>query len=415
MTKNKNVSLQACVIVSLAALYYLYSFFIRVLPSVMTRDLMAGFNASGVQISTLMVAFVYAYGLSQIPSGILIDKYGAKRVLIFGMLGCYIGGSIFQSTSNLCVAIFARVILGFCSGPAFIAPMTLVKKNFPKKLFTPAAGFIQTLGCVGAMLTKPASDLVAQVGWKEAIEYSTLMSIALFILYCLFPNDSKTHIDQNQISTSKALSYITHNSSFWLVGFLALASWAPVGGFAEAWGVSYLSVLQNISISQATSQMSWAWIGVAISSPLAGFWFEHTEYKAIPLMTMYAFGLISIILLITSQINNPHIIAFLLFILGASAGAQPIAFKLVSRISPDNIHATAVSFCNMCVIAGAFIVQPIVSQVLEMAWDGHKINNIPYYQAQHFQISFIPIAIIVTLAMIVTLSIHKLESKDEVS
>lgn len=415
MTTNKQPKLQAYLIVSIASLYYLYMFFIRVLPTVMTQDLMASFNASGIQISILMVAFVYAYAASQIPTGILIDNYGAKHVLTFGMFGCLLGSFLFQSTTSLWVAILARVILGFCSGAAFIAPMTLVKQYLPEKLFTPAAGFIQTLGCIGAMLTKPTSILVTQVGWREAIQCSTLLAGILLILYSLLPSSSATQSSTKQVSTLKALSQIIRHPSFWLVGFIALASWTPIGGFTEAWGISYLSVLQNISISEATSQMNWAWVGVAISSPLAGFWFEHTKHKMIPLMTMYAFGLISMTLLIMGHVTNPHIISLILLALGASAGAQPIAFKLASKISPDNIHATAVSFCNMCVIAGAFIVQPIVSHILNIAWDGHKINNIPYYQAQHFQISFTPIVIIVLLAMLATLSINKLRSMNEVS
>lgn len=415
MEKEKTVSLANISIVSLGSLYYLYMFFVRVLPTVMTKELMVGFQASGSQVGMLITAFVCSYAFSQVPSGILIDQYGAKRVLILGMVGCFIGSYLFQATDNLWIAFLARAILGFSCGPAFIAPMSMVKHYLPERLFATAAGFIQVLGCVGAMLTQPVSELVTTFGFKEVILGSGIIAGFLGVLYCILPNDTPEITTKRGIPFKRAFLHMFVEPSFWLIGFLALASWAAIGGFSEAWGISYLSVLQDISIPKATSQMNWAWIGVAISSPLAGFWFENTENKIIPLFTMYAFGFFSMILLTTGYIESYYLISILLFILGCSAGAQPIAFKLISQIVPDNIHATAVSICNIFVIAGAFALQPLVSEIIERSWDGVLVDGAPYYQAIHYQLGFIPIIIVLFMAMIAACYSDKLGKLNEIS
>lgn len=398
--QNKNLSLSNLLIVSIAAFFYLYMFYVRVLPSIMLQPLMRSFDIGGFQVGMLMFSFVYAYALSQIPSGLLIDHYGPRKILFFGMLGCFISSYLFQATHNFWIAVLARFILGLCCGPAFIAPMSLVKSRLPEHLFTPAAGFIQLLGCLGAMLTTPLCTYSARFGWEEVILSSAIIALLLAILYFFLPKD-RPLTKKETLSVSDALKTIASERSYWIIGFFAFASWAGIGGFTESWGVSYLSLVQGISSQAASFQMNFTWLGVALASPLAGFWFEHQPTK-LPLIVLYSAGFISILLLLM-DITNPYLICTLLFVLGLSAGAQPIAFKLISKNSAINIHATAVSFCNMCVIAGAFALQPLISKILELSWDGNIIEGIPAYSIYNFQLSFLPIVVVFLTAILLTI------------
>jgi|AntRauTorckE5430_2_1112549.scaffolds.fasta_scaffold00008_41 MFS family permease len=403
MQRNEPLRLQNILIVSLASIYYLYMFFVRVLPSVITNDLMLDFQTGGHEISLLIVIFVYGYSLSQIPAGIWIDRYGAKRVMLAGMLGCFISSYLFQATDNLWITILSRGLLGFSCGPSFIAPMALAKEYLPKRFFTPAAGFIQVLGCVGAMLTKPVTVWTERLGWREVVFSSALLALFLIAVYSLLPKDKPKEADYKPLATKQALSRIIQTPHYWIIGFFGFASWAAIGGFTEAWGISYLATLQDITISKATAQMNWAWIGVAISSPLAGFWYENANNKIIPLVTMYACGFIGLFCLIATSVHEYYTISALLFLLGISAGAQPISFKLMSKVAPRNIQATAMSFCNICVTAGAFLLQPLITHILEFMWDGKMQNNIPFFQAHQYQVSFLPILVILIIAIFASL------------
>ena len=197
---------------------------------------------------------------------------------------------------------------------------------------------------------------------------------------------------------------IFRDSRYWCVGIIGMTSWAIVGGFSESLGISFLTTLQNISTPEAASQMSWVWVGVAVASPLAGYWYEHASNKQLPLLTLLSLSLVSFILVISGYVTNTYLIQLLLFLAGFSAGAQPIAFGLIAHIAPQRIMATAVSFCNTCVIAGAFVMQPIVSLLI----DYNPFRSIDLsgsstqYSIQDYQIGFTPIIIVVILGLIIS-------------
>jgi MFS family permease len=394
-------------IVSIASLFYLFMFFIRVLPTVMVTDLQRDLHITAKGIGLITSSFVIPYAMVQIPSGILIDRLGAKKIMVIGTIGSMLGCILFQYADSYELPTLARALMGVSCGAAFIAPMTLVKQWLPERMFSTAAGMIQLLGCIGAMLSIPLSYVVAEIGWRDTFTLSALVAAVLTGLFLLAVKEkprSRLFEDTNIMSN---LSLIFKDSRYWHVGIIGMASWAIVGGFSESLGISFLSTLQNISTPEAASQMSWVWIGVAIASPLAGYWYEHASNKRLPLLTLFSLSLLSFMLVISGYITNTYLIQLLLLLTGFSAGAQPIAFGLIAHIAPQRIMATAVSFCNTCVIAGAFIMQPIVSLLVDYNPLKNPIissdtTQSTQYLISDYQVGFTPIIIVVILGLIVS-------------
>lgn len=149
-------------IVSIASLFYLFMFFIRVLPTVMVTDLQRDLHITAKGIGLITSSFVIPYAMVQIPSGILIDRLGAKKIMVIGTIGSMLGCILFQYADSYELPTLARALMGVSCGAAFIAPMTLVKQWLPERMFSTAAGMIQLLGCIGAMLSIPLSYVVAK-------------------------------------------------------------------------------------------------------------------------------------------------------------------------------------------------------------------------------------------------------------
>src|SRR6478735_4895551 len=67
---------------SVAATFYLAAFYLRTSPAVMTTELMRDFAIKASQLGQFSAFYFYAYILMQIPTGILVDTWGARRLLI---------------------------------------------------------------------------------------------------------------------------------------------------------------------------------------------------------------------------------------------------------------------------------------------------------------------------------------------
>ena len=171
------------VVVSLSSCFYVYEFFLRVMPSVITNELMVEFHVSASLMSLMTSSFLYAYAIMQIPSGLLCDKFGTRKVLTTAILICAISTLIFQSTHNFYFAILTRLAIGASAACAFIAPLTLTAHWMPAKRFALVAGMVQLMGCVGAIVGgKPIAILTESLGWRPSLYYAAIIGFFLALI-----------------------------------------------------------------------------------------------------------------------------------------------------------------------------------------------------------------------------------------
>ena len=75
--------LLSIVVWSIPAIFYVFAFFLRSSPAVMTAELMRSFSIGAKDLGSLSAFYFYAYVLMQIPTGMLIDSLGPRKLLIF--------------------------------------------------------------------------------------------------------------------------------------------------------------------------------------------------------------------------------------------------------------------------------------------------------------------------------------------
>src|SRR5271163_258386 len=79
----------------IAAMFYLAAFYIRVSPAVMTTELMRDLHISAGDLGYLSAFYYYAYVAMQFPTGLLVDRLGARRLLVLGSLAAASGTLLF--------------------------------------------------------------------------------------------------------------------------------------------------------------------------------------------------------------------------------------------------------------------------------------------------------------------------------
>ena len=97
---------------AVAATFYLAAFYLRSSPAVMTTELMRDFGIGASQLGAFSAVYFYAYIAMQIPTGVLVDSWGARRLLIGGSLVAAVGACLFAATSSYGLASTGRLIVG---------------------------------------------------------------------------------------------------------------------------------------------------------------------------------------------------------------------------------------------------------------------------------------------------------------
>ena len=229
--------------VSLGATLFFYEFFIRVIPSVIAEELRYEFSLTASMLGVISSSFYYAYTFMQIPSGLLCDRFGPKKLLTIGMICVGISTFLFASSTTVSFVALSRFICGATSAFAFICPAVLAINWIPGRHFALVAGLIQAMGCLGAIIgSLPLSHLVDIYGWRIALIFSGLPGIIIGIFIILFLKDRPDHIQEqfesqeiNLKSQWEGLKRVILRPQNWLIGACGFCSWGPLAVFAELW------------------------------------------------------------------------------------------------------------------------------------------------------------------------------------
>src|SRR5699024_8725400 len=105
---------------------YVLSFFHRFAPAGIAQDLAAAFHTSAASLGVLAATYFYIYTIMQVPTGILVDTLGPRRILLLGGLVAGAGSALFGLAPSLEVALVGRTLVGLGVSVVFIAMLKLI-------------------------------------------------------------------------------------------------------------------------------------------------------------------------------------------------------------------------------------------------------------------------------------------------
>jgi sugar phosphate permease len=392
---NYTTSFLPFLVCSVGAFFYVYEFFLRVMPSAMTDELMRSFHIDAAGLGVLSAFFYYGYTPMQIPAGLLLDRFGPRVLLSLSMLVCALGAFAFGLTNSAIVASIARLFIGLVSAFAFVGALVLASRWFAARYFALIVGLIQLMGCIGAIVGEaPVAVIVQSIGWRATMFWSAAVGGVFAILFWAIIRDRPEHgqattLPHGDMSEWQRLSRVLRNPQTWAIGLYAFACWAPIAIFADLWGIPYLKLFYHTTVAKAAVGVAIIWIGIAIAGPIVGWWSNKIMNRKIPLFICSILGLCSSLAILYIP-HLPWLFMYIaLFFFGTAASAQSVTFGVVQDNNPLTVAGTAVGFNNMAVILGGVLFQPLVGFILNARWTGTIINGLHYYHLADYRVALI--------------------------
>lgn len=379
----------------LAASFYLYEFILQVAPSVMAESMMKTFGVTGEGFGFISAFYFYAYAPTQLPAGVLYDRYGPRKLMTFAILLCALGSAFFASTDSIFTACIGRFLIGIGSAFSFIGVLVLVSRWFPPHYFAILAGVAQLMSSVGAMFGEmPLAYLIQHVGWRNAsfiLAFIGFILAAFFWLYIRdYPHQKNQQAPEHYLRDEwKRLVTVCKHAHTWIIGGYAFAIWTPIAVFAALWGVPYLQEKFQISVVAASGLCSMIWIGIGIGSPLLGWFSDKIESRRIALIISSILGLVATLILLYFPGLTYGWTPFILLMLGLGAGGQTVSFAVVKENNTPEFVGTASGFNNLSVLIGGAIFQPFVGYILQRTNSWHIVDGVHVYSTSSYQIALI--------------------------
>jgi sugar phosphate permease len=383
----------------LVANLYLIGFFQRVAPAVMVDELMREFSLDGALLGNLSATYFYAYAAMQVPSGLLADTIGARRLSAGAAMVAAIGILLFGMATSLWTAYFGRFLVGASVAVAFVACMKLAGHWFPTNRFAMVTGVALLFGNLGGVLAGvPLSEAVAAFGWRSAMVVSAVVTFGGAVAIWLFVRDdprergyrSQAHasvVESGSLPPGQALKSVIAERDTWLLSCAGGFSAAPVLVFAGLWGVPYLTQVYGFERSQAavlTSTMLVAW---AIGGPTLGALSDRLGRRKAPYLTA---NLLNVVLWgLFLFVGVPRSLLYPLFAaIGFTSGALIIGFAFAREANHPGAAGAVGGVVNMSVMGVPAILQPVLGVILDRRWDGSIVAGARIYSSNAYTAAF---------------------------
>lgn len=370
------------VICGVAALFYCYEYFLRVTPSVMQHELMQALNINNALFGMLAAFYYYAYTAMQIPVGVLMDRFGPRRLLTLACVICVVGSLLFAVNSYF-IAASGRFLVGFGSAFAFVGVLKLASIWLPPQRFAMVAGLVTVLGMLGPILGDILlTPMVQVVGWHQTVFVSALAGVVLaIILWWIIRDHNPAHIERKRSQKDPLknlavdLLVIFKIKQIWLAGTVAFCLYLPIAVFAELWSIPYLEQAHNFPREYAGYINPLLFLGFSAGALAFGWLSDHLRRRREPLVIGSFFSLIFTCFLFYSHQLSFFAVGALLFLLSFFAGVEVITFAVSKDATAERYAGTAVAITNFITMLGGMIFQPIIGALLDFhaAWMRHSI------------------------------------------
>lgn len=422
---NRKIQSLGLFICMLGALFYCYEYFLRIAPSVVTAEIRNLYHIDATIFGYLMAFYYWAYTPMQLPVGVLMDRYGPRRLLTLASLVCGVGVLLFiNPTHQLHLAKIGRFFIGFGSAFAFVGALKLAAVWLPANRFAMFAGIVTTLGMLGAM----TGDIVLvrvfeHYDWETIFILSGWIGIGLAIVIYMVVRDKKPREDgpvQYYVPPRirrASLAHITvefvkllNNRQVWFNGLIGCFLFMSLSAFAELWGMEYFRVGFNLSKTEAANATAMVFLGWAVGGPVMGWLSDYFQRRKLFLLLGASISTLLMFSVLTVDAISYQELCILMFLIGLATSAEILVFAVARDIFAKRLAGSAIALTNMMVMLSGMIAQPLVGKLLDTHWVTHStlVEGIRVYTKDDY--TFAMMLIPVAFALAVVLSFFMKES-----
>ena len=349
----------------------LVNYFDRVNLSVSRDALQDAFGISAVMFGYLSSAYNWTYALLQLPSGLLLDRFGVRRVGIISPIIWSVASFAAAIASGIGGLFAARLLLGIGEAPTFPAYAKATGYWFPKDERSLATAMFDSAAKFSSAIGIPVLGLVLlHFGWRWNFAATGLISVLFFALFYAFyrnPSEDKLLLsaereyiarggaqpeDRARAAKGAALAYLLRQRRVWGLA-LGFASYNYSFYLLLTWLPSYLSTTHHVDLLHSALYTSVPWIIATLLDLAVGGWLVDSliQRGANPVRVRQAvlIGGTALGLGIFGAANAHTATSALFWIslsIGGLSAASPVGWSIPSLIAPKESVGTLGGILN---------------------------------------------------------------------
>lgn len=350
----------------------------------MSESLIRDMGFTNVDLSNFSSIYIFAYTLCQIPVGYIIDRLGAKKVVISGMMLCASGSFFFGFAQSQMMMNVLRFIIGMGAGTCFGCMMKTQSVWFERKQFQMLTGLTSFMGNCGSIFAAaPLALALGFIGWRGTFRGLGVVTFILIVVMLFVLKDSQDYPQEywqeQQLATqttsqkSGLLSIFSWQYAL-LVVIVTLVSSSEIS-FLVLWIIPYLTTAAAYTTQTAANVATIMTIGVVVSTVTVGGYqrlFPSKKWVMCGTCLLYSVGM-SLLLFCTA---SAPLLSVACFVAGYAGNMLfVLCVNQVRCIIPESSVSLGLNGFNACFHFTIIGVHSVAAMAVDWAGQGQWITN----------------------------------------
>ena len=381
MTSKVNKSV---IIFCVFAFAFFISTLLRAITATLTPVLTNEFDLSAGNLGLLAGGYFIGFSLMQIPAGLLLDKYGPKKVIPYLLLIALVGTISFAFAKNFTGLFISRIFIGVGVSACLMGPLTGYRVWFEEKYQQRANSWMLMVLSIGFLAsTLPVQILLPLIGWRSIFFLiGALILISIILLSVFIPSwEIKSPVESKNIS--EGLLDVWKDKFFISLIPLAFFSYGGVQAIQTLWAGPWMLNVTGYSPLASATGLFWINITMLFAFLIWGYLLPKFSEYGLDSIKIIKYGL---------PLN--YVILFLIILLGQKAGAAMFTLYILSSIVltlthpaialsyPQHLAGKSLTSFNVFIHSGTFFVQWGIGLIIDYC------KNIGFDTILSYRISF---------------------------
>lgn len=340
------------------AVGYFLSYGLRSVNAVIAPELMHELDMSAAGLGLLTSAYFLAFGLFQLPLGLLLDRFGPRRVEAALLLVAAAGCALFGLGTSLPTLALARALIGLGVSACLMASFKAFSQWFPAERLPSLTATIMVAGGLGALSASvPVAAALPLLGWRGVFFLCAALLVLTSGFLLTVPDHAAGTRRESLAQQLRSLRTIFSDRTFWRFapqGCLVSGGFMAIQGL---WAMPWLMEVNGVTRTDAAGVLF-----LLALAMLAGFLFVATcsgwlARRGIAPMLLLSVGMGLALVTELAIIFDLAPPAWLWPLLGVSFSLSNIAYSQLSAAFPVALAGRVNTALNLAVFVGAFGLQ----------------------------------------------------------
>ena len=335
---------------------YLFRTVTAVVGPILSEELALGAADLGLLTSTYFIAF----GVAQLPLGMLLDRFGARRVEAALLVAAAGGAAVFAGAESIGGLAIGRGLIGLGVSACLMGAFKSFSQWFPPEKMPSLTGWVMAAGTFGAFVATVPLDLALQIfTWRHVFLMLSIITLLMSVwLYLGVPEKSGLPRPESLSEQWAGIRQVLSSSHFWWVAPIGVAQ---IGGFMAVqslWSGSWLIHVNDYSRTHAADHLAGMNMAMIFAYALIGLVATRLAKRGITTLFLLAGGMamaLTMLALIVSEATATTIVLWSAY--GAFSSVGTLSYALISSGFPTSLSGRVNTSYNFLCFAGAFAFQ----------------------------------------------------------